>query len=191
MSLETKPFPQRDLNLGEIQNINMLTGSPQPIRHDVVRFLRKASQLLEGRFQLQYQLQEGMTKTIAELDYDKDLSRRIYLSGALFYLGVAQIFGSITVNEDGVRVIGRTDGQSLISDAPDRLRSEAAGFTATLERILPVLDCGSVPPELALVGAGASHMAVTKSLTHESTLLAMESDPSLADLAELFKKNLD
>lgn len=198
MSLETKPFPQRDLNSGEIESLHELTGKPQPIRQDVIRFLCAAQDMMSISSHVQYHLQTSINKIVSGVNYADKSSQRLYLSGALFYVAVAQIFGDITMNDSGIRYVAQKEADELMTVAPERLKAEAAGFTEVLERIIPVLDCGSIPRELVLVGAGATHMAVTRSIdsidrgpvtspTILPELVAYENDPDLARLSDRMK----
>lgn len=197
MSLETARFPNRELLPGELKSIYELTGEPKPVRQDVIRLLRTAQEMMRGNNHIQYHLKTSMARVVAETNSDES-SKRIFLSGALFYCAVAQIFGEVTLTDDGIRLVAQTEAEELLYTAPERLKTEASGFTEALERIIPVLDCGNIPRELVLVGAGATHMAVTHSIasidrgpeicpTLPPELLDYENDPDLARFSDQVK----
>ena len=203
MSLETAPFPQRDLTVAELTDFNLMLGSPKVERPVVMNILVQGKQSLNANTRMFRLLGAAMTQTIADLGSNYKPGSRLFTGGALFFASVYQFANmgeDLVLHEAAISELEQRENRDLILDGPRDLKSQVGNFYSLLEHIMPVLNPGTEPPELAFIGASAVHAAVLKSQQIPSVtptsgiipeqLISLETDPSFRDLQEIYKEEL-
>lgn len=190
-------FPYRDLTMDEARDLRFLIGEPDPKRNQVTAILGGGQETLRSSPRILRLMQATMTHTIQELGSDQETGRRLFLGGALFFSSVFQYVNrasKLPVYDEALQVCEQRDSRDLIMDGPSQLKTEAKTFYKLLEMTVPVFDAGNEPEEIAFIGASALHVLVIESLKYRPVLpeqlAAYETDSSLQELSEMFRREL-
>ena len=200
MSVEKLQFPLRRLTLDEIKNCRMITGQPQPDRQRTIGFLRGGEYPLKQNTRMMWLMNVTLAHTLQDLGAYNETGMRLFSSGALLVSSLYQFVNhqtDLVVHDKALDSMEQRDQREIVLDGPLMLQQQAGDICNLLDRLMPVLDPGDEPEQLAFIGASALYQVLIESqqLAPQITpipeqLAAYEEDASLQALSELFKREL-
>lgn len=190
---ETGSFPNRDITELEAKEIRQLWGRPHVSPKALAMFMECGGKpLLTADISLVNYMSAAMISTLKTLEAKSEASSRAFARGALIYAGVFQYVNrahQIPVASEALNRIFELDTVDFILQSREEILDREPNFSGLLDEAWPALTTDKKLQEIAVIGAGAIHLAAieTEKVVLSPTLLS-SSHPELESIEAAFNQ---
>ncbi len=191
MILSKNVFSLRDVSADEAAFFRKLWGGTKPDTSATKFFLEVGGRpLLEKNPTLIRYMGVALKTTIEGLDVEPAQGARAFTTGALLYASIFSHLNRVNelpIKEAAIDRVGNLDAVDFILNSREGICEDGQRFCDLLEVVLPLSYIPRPLEGASQIGAGALHLILRETETVANDLSAYETDPTLADLRELFK----
>ncbi|HET7320143.1 MAG TPA: hypothetical protein VFI84_00985 [Candidatus Saccharimonadales bacterium] len=160
---ERNTFPSRDITEDEAKEIRQLWGRPHISPKALALFMECGGKpLLTADISLVSYMSAAMVSTLKTLEANSEASSKAFARGALIYAGVFQYINrahQIPVAKEALNRIFELDTVDFILQSREEILDREPNFSGLLDEAWPALTTDKKLQEIAVIGAGAIHLA--------------------------------